>query len=269
MLADAFDALDGAESFVHPDAMATVAESGHAAEREALARATALIGLGLDDHSAGDDLFSRIVDRWQGEAQDLRRTGVAHDVVLVHIASMSNLFAALGWAIVDLVEHPDELAAVAAGDAALAEQCALESTRLAQRSIMSRYVLRAVELDIGDTTLIVEAGTTVATLLPLTNSSAAPGLDRWDPRRWHRRRLADSASLPGVELVTAFGHGRHSCPAQSFSLAAMRSALVRLTSRYSLDPVWTQHPVPVCAQIGGVARSADACLLRYQRLATG
>jgi len=269
MLADAFDVLDGAESFVHPDAMATVAESGHASEREALARATALIALGLDDHSAGDDLFSRIVDRWQGEAQDLRRTGVAHDVVLVHIASMSNLFAALGWAIVDLVEHPDELAAVAAGDTALAEQCALESTRLAQRSIMSRYVLRAVELDIGDTTLIVEAGTTVATLVPLTNSSAAPGLDRWDPRRWHRRRLADSASLPAVELVTAFGHGRHSCPAQSFSLAAMRSALVRLTSRYSLDPVWTQHPVPVPAQIGGVARSADACLLRYHRLATG
>ena len=267
MLADAFDVLDGAESFVHPDAMAAIAKSGHAAERDALAGATALIGLGLDDHSPGDDLFSRIVDRWEGEAENVRRTGIAHDVVLVHIASMSNLFAALGWAIVDLVEHPDERAAVAAGDAALAEQCALESTRLSQRSIMSRYVLREVELDVGDATLTVEAGTTIATLLPLTNSSAAPGLDRWDPRRWHRRRLADWASPSTVELVTAFGHGRHSCPAQSFSLGAMRSALLRLTSRYSLDPVWTQHPVPVPAQIGGVARSADPCLLRYRRLA--
>jgi cytochrome P450 len=267
MLADAFDVLDGAESFVHPDAMTAVAKSGHAAERDALAGATALIGLGLDDHSPGDDLFSRIVDRWEGEAENVRRTGIAHDVVLVHIASMSNLFAALGWSIVDLVEHPDERAAVAAGDAGLAEHCALESTRLAQRSIMSRYVLRDVELDVGDATLTVEAGTTIATLLPLTNSSAAPGLDRWDPRRWHRHRLADSASLPAVELVTAFGHGRHSCPAQSFSLGAMRSALLRLTSRYSLDPIWTQHPVPVPAQIGGVARSADPCLLRYRRLA--
>ena len=267
MLADAFDVLDGAESFVHPDAMAAVAKSGHAAERDALAGATALIGLGLDDHSPGDDLFSRIVDRWEGEAENVRRTGIAHDVVLVHIASMSNLFAALGWAIVDLVEHPDERAAVAAGDAALAEQCALESTRLAQRSIMSRYVLRDVELDVGDATLTVAAGTTIATLLPLTNSSAAPGLDRWDPRRWHRRRLADRASPSAVELVTAFGHGRHSCPAQSFSLGAMRSALLRLTTRYSLDPIWTQHPVPVPAQIGGVARSADPCLLRYRRLA--
>ena len=268
MLADAFDVLDGAESFVHPDAMAAVAKSGHAAERDALASATAIIGLGLDDYSPGDDLFSRIVDRWEGEAEDVRRTGIAHDVVLVHIASMSNLFAALGWAIVDLVEHPDDRAAVAAGDAVLAELCALESTRLAERSIMSRYVLRGVELDVGDATLTVEAGTTIATLLPLTNSSAAPGLDRWDPRRWHRRRLADSASLPAVELVTAFGHGRHSCPAQSFSLGAIRSALLRLMSRYSLEPIWTQHPVPLTAQIGGVACSADPCLLRYRRLAT-
>jgi cytochrome P450 len=268
LLADAFDVLDGSDAFVHPDAMAAVAQSAQAAERAALARATALIGLGLDDHFAGNDLFSRICDRWVGEADDVRRTGVAHDVVLVHIASMSNLFAALGWAIVDLVEHADECAAVAKGDATLAEQCALESTRLAQRSIMSRFVLRAVELDVGDATLTVEAGTTIATLLPLTNTSAAPGLDEWDPRRWHRRRLADSALLPAVELVTAFGHGRHSCPAQSFSLAAMRSALLRLTSRYRLDPGWSHHPVPVPAQIGGVARSAAPCWLLYRTAVT-
>jgi len=89
-----------------------------------------LRGRGLDDLTAADDLFSRIVARWDGEPADVRRTGVAHDVALVHIASMSNLFAALGWAIVDLVEHPDERAAVATGDPDVAERCALESTRL-------------------------------------------------------------------------------------------------------------------------------------------
>ena len=32
-------------------------------------------------------------------------------MTLIHVASMSNLFAALGWALVDLLEHPaDELA---------------------------------------------------------------------------------------------------------------------------------------------------------------
>jgi cytochrome P450 len=264
-LAEAFDVLDGADAFVHPDAMAAVAASGQAAEREALAESTSLIAAGLDDHEPADDLFSRIVARWDDEPVDVRRTGVAHDVVLVHIASMSNLFAALGWAIVDLVEHPGELDAVAHGDAALAEQCALESIRLAQRSIMSRYVLRQIELDVGDQTLTIAPGATVATLLPLTNTSAATGLGRWDPRRWRRRRLVDAASLAAVELVTSFGHGRHSCPAQSFSLAAMRTTLHRLVTEFELDAGWTSHPEPEPAQIGGVARAAAPCVLRYRR----
>ena len=265
-LARALDALDAADSFVHPDAMAAVAASDHAAERAALAEATSLLALGLDEHEPGDDLFSRIVSQWAGEPDDVRRTGVAHDVVLVHLASMSNLFAALGWALVDLVEHPGELAAVATGDAEQAERCALESTRLAQRSIMSRYVLRPVELDIGDRTLTIPPGATIATLLPLTNTSAAPGLDRWDPQRWKGRRLADLTALAAVELVTAFGHGRHRCPAQSFSLAAMGGALLRLGADFELQPGWSTHPGPVPAQIGGVARAAEPCLVAYRRI---
>jgi cytochrome P450 len=185
--------------------------------------------------------------------------------VLVHIASMSNLFAALGWAIVDLTEHPDERAAVGNGDGVLAEQCALESIRLAQRSIMLRYVLREVELDVGDRRLTVAPGATVATLLPLTNT-ASPGFERWDPRRWQRRRLADTTALAAVELVTSFGHGRHTCPAQPFSLAAMRTVLHRLAAGFELEPGWSERPVPVPAQIGGVARSATPCFLRYRRV---
>ncbi|MCW2732963.1 MAG: cytochrome, partial [Mycobacterium sp.] len=38
------------------------------------------------------------------------------DVALIHIASMSNLMAALGWAIVDPLVHPEQLRLVAAGD---------------------------------------------------------------------------------------------------------------------------------------------------------
>lgn len=64
-------------------------------------------------------------------------------------------------------------------------------------------------------------------------------------------------------LVTAFGHGRHSCPAQPFSLAAMAMAMTRLVGRYDMRPEWTGHPRPVPAQIGGVARAADPCPLGY------
>jgi cytochrome P450 len=73
--------------------------------------------------------------------------------------------------------------------------------------------------------------------------------------------------LEAVELVTAFGHGRHTCPAQPFSLSAMTTAVTRLLSEYELSPRWVDRPVPVQAQIGGVARSATPCPLHYVRRA--
>lgn len=261
-LVDAFDTLDGAAAFVHPDAMAEVAATGKAAERAALAEITAVVGATVGEPGASD-LFARITAAWDGEPDHVRRAGIAWDVALVHIASMSNLAAALGWALVDLVEHPEEQARVVAGDHALADRCTLESTRLAQRSIMGRTVLAPVELDDGTTTYTVGPGTTIATLLPLTNR-AAPGYDAWWPDRWNRNRLADTSGLASPSLVTAFGHGKHSCPAQPFSLAAMSMAVTHLLGAYEVEAGWTAYPRPVPAQIGGVARADGATPLRYR-----
>jgi len=261
-LVGAFDALDGSDAFVHPDAMAAVAASGKSAERAALAEITAVIGATVDQPGASD-LFARIVAAWDDSPD--RQRGIAWDVALIHVASMSNLAAALGWALVDLVEHPEEQAGVVAGDADLANRCTLESTRLAQRSIMGRTVLEPVDLDDGSTTYRVGAGATIATLLPLTNTSAAPGLDRWQPDRWNRSRLADTSALASAQLVTAFGHGKHSCPAQPFSVSAMSLAVSHLLGEYEIEPTWAAYPVPVPAQIGGVARADRECLMRYQR----
>jgi cytochrome P450 len=267
-LVDAFDALDGAESFVHPDAMAAVASTGKAAEYRALAIVVAELSEALDQLPGAESdhpLFSRVAAAWADEPATERRTGVAQDVALIHIASMSNLFAALAWCLIDLLTHPDEAARVKQGDKGLAEACALESIRLAQRSIMSRYVLEPVSFDDGDAQYEVGPGVTIATLLPLTNASAAPDLDTWDPAHWNRRRLAGPSRIEAVELVTAFGHGRHTCPAQPFSLSTMTAAITRLLNAYEFEPGWVRHPSPVRTQIGGVARSDDPCPVRYRR----
>jgi cytochrome P450 len=266
-LVAAFDTLDGAEAFVHPDAMAAVEASGKADERRALAAITELIGASLDElpgAEADHRLFAQIAGRWADENDAVARVGVAHDVTLAHIASMSNLFAAVGWAIVDLLTHPAEAARIAEGDRARAEQCAMESTRMAQRSIMARYVMADVELAVGEVSLVVEPGVTIATLLPLTNTTAGPGLGEWNPDRWNRRRLAEPNSLPAPELVTTFGHGRHTCPAQPFSLASMTAAVTRLFGAYVIEPAWGTNPRPVSAQIGGVARAAGPCAAHYR-----
>ena len=267
----AFDVLDGSEAFVHPDVMKAVEESGKAAEKAALAAITEYLGSSLDALDADPalrrdhPLFARISDSWSGETPQTRRVGVAHDVALIHIASMSNLFAAMGWALTDVLGDSDSCGRIRDGDSVWAEKCAMESTRMAQRSIMSRFVLGPVTLSDGSMTFEVTRGATIATLLPLTNTSSAPGYDRWDPARWGRRRLADPGSLPAVELVTVFGHGKHTCPAQPFSLAAMTAALTRLLSTFDWTPGWDRLPTPVKAQIGGVARADGPCPVAYRR----
>lgn len=266
-LVTAFDALDGSDAFVHPDAMAAVAASDKGAERAALEVVVDVVATSLEHAEAveADSLFGRIVEAWADEDPDTRTRGIAMDVALIHIASMSNLMAALGWALVDLIGHPEAARRVVDGDTGLASRCALESTRLAQRSIMSRAVLTPIAFDTGAGVVDVPAGWTIATLLPLLNTTAAPGLDRWEPDRWNRYRLADTRVLESPMLVTAFGHGKHSCPAQPFSLSAMTTAMTRLLGTYDMTPKWRRYPRPVPQQIGGVARSADECRVEYVR----
>ena len=268
-LVRAFDTLDGSDAFVHPNAMAAVAAAGKRAEKAALEDIVSVVGENLDPRSgSGETLFDRIVAAWNSESGEVRIRGIAYDVALIHIASMSNLMAALGWALVDVLGHPAHRDRVAGGDEELARRCALESTRLAQRSIMSRAVLSPVGFDVGDAVYDVPPGWTIATLLPLLNSSAGPGLSEWEPDRWVGHRLSADHGLASPMLVTAFGHGRHTCPAQPFSLAAMTAAMTRLLSDYDLTLAGRTTRGPVPAQIGGVARSDGSCRLDYRRRPT-
>jgi cytochrome P450 len=267
----ALDELDGSAAFVHPEAMAAVAASDKQAERAAMARVEALVTAtvrardALPPDARPDDLFTRVMEHWSDVDEPERTIGIARDVILVHLASMSNLFAASGWMLGHLVLHPDVLARVRAGEDGLLERCALESTRLGQRSVMLRAVLAPCEVRDEQRTYRVAPGAQIATLLPLTNTTAAPGLDAYDPDRWSRRRLRDDTALPARELVTTFGHGEHTCPAQPFSLAAMCRSAERLVATYDLEPApGFTHIAPLAVQIGGVARSQEPCEVRYR-----
>jgi hypothetical protein len=100
-------------------------------------------------------------------------------------------------------------------------------------------------------------------VLPTRNTSVAPGLKQWGRDRWTRQRLTDQNALSSAMLVTAFGHGRHSCPAQPFSLAAMTAATTHLLREYHRTPGWSSHPQPLPARMGGVARAEGPCLVDY------
>jgi cytochrome P450 len=262
------DRLDGADAFVRPSDMAGVEAAGKREERAALARIALVLGDVLAERRRAGrrpgDFLDAIADRWADAAEPEQTRGITGDVVLLHLASMSNLFAAMGWTVVHLLQHPPALARVAGGDDAFLQRCAQESIRLAQRSIMMRAALTTVEVDDGTRTYRVGPDVVIATMLPLTNTSAALGLERYDPERWAGRRLCDEAALPAKELVATFGHGRHACPAQRFSLSAIARTVRRLVDAYELEACFgTVGPYP--DQIGGVARAAEACPVTYRR----
>ncbi len=262
LIAD-FEQLDGAEAFVHPE---RVAGSGadRGAERAALARVEQEVGARLAAGAAGDGFLAEIARRWEGMDDPARTEGVAGDVVLLHVATMTNLFAALGWTIALLLLHPEVRRRLADDDGSLLEPCVLESIRLGQRSIMMRTVLEPCALRDGATTYEVERGIVIATMVPLTNTTAMPGLERFDPDRWAGHRLRNESALPARESVTTFGHGSHRCPAQRFSLSAIGRAVRRLFDDYELEPSFDAvRPLPL--QIGGMARAADPCPVAYRR----
>jgi cytochrome P450 len=262
LIAD-FEQLDGAEAFVHPERIAGTTD--RSAERAALARVEQVVGQLLDGPHP-DGFLTEIASRWEGATETERVRGVAGDVVLLHIATMTNLFAALGWTLALVLLHPDISARLVAGDDALMERCALEAIRLGQRSIMMRTVLQPCEIHDGATTYRLEPGLVLATMVPLTNSTAMPGLSAFDPDRWAGRRLRDEAALPARELVTTFGHGSHRCPAQRFSLSAIGRAVGRLLDAYELTPEFDAvRPLPL--QVGGVARSETPCPVAYRQRA--
>ncbi len=191
---------------------------------------------------------------------------MARDVVLLHVATMTNLVAALGWAISLVALDPDVAAAARAGERPVVDRAGLEAVRLGQRSIMMRTVLRPVRVDDGETVFDVEPPTIVATMLPLTNLGAAPGLDRWRPDRWLDDPRSGEPGLATPELVTTYGHGSHRCPARRFSMSAIARTVIGLWSRFDLLPRYDVPPQALPFQIGGVGRAAAPCLIDYRRL---
>jgi len=233
-----FDVLDGAEAFVHPDEMASATQD---AERAALARVETAVGA-LLAQPREPSFLDVIAARWTDAPLAVRVPGIAGDVVLLHVATMTNLFAALAWTLAEVLLHRSTRPL---------EHCAFEAIRLGQRSIMLREVLRPLDF----AGYHVERGVQLATMLPVTNCERLGAT--FEPGRWNDRALHHDVT------VTTFGHGPHRCPAQRFSTSAIVRTVRALLDRFELVPRF-DAVTPPAAQIGGVARSANPCPVDYR-----
>jgi cytochrome P450 len=70
-------------------------------------------------------------------------------------------------------------------------------------------------------------------------------------------------TLPTKEVVSTFGHGLHTCPAQRFSISAIVIAVQALVGRFDFEPRFSEAR-PRARQIGGVARAAAPCVVGYR-----
>lgn len=263
-----FDRLDSAASFVRPIELFRTRLTNKAAERRALAGIEQQIGEILRARSNGgeapDDFLTQIEQSFADVPRERRSVEVARDVILIHLGAQSNLPAALGWTLVNLLLRPGLLERVRDGDDALLERCANESIRLAQRSLTLREVVRPIEIEDEKQRYRLAPGVLVATMLSVTNNSSGPDLDQFDPDHYAGRRLAPHIAVEGRERVSTFGHGRHSCPAQRFSISAIRIALRQLLDRFDLAPRF-ESAAPRRRQLGAVARAERPCLVDYSR----
>lgn len=265
-LIPALDRLDASDSFVHPHrGLIAVATKKRAAHR-AIATLDESLGEIVAAHrsrgSDDNDLFARICKTWDDLESPEREIGIARDIVLVHMGSQSNLFAAMAWTLIHLLERP-ELIEEAIHNPELVDRVAFESIRLRQRSIVLRQVLKPTELSDEKARYRAEPGVFLATMMSVTNVDAAPGLDVFDPGHYRGPRFNRVGELETKELVTTFGHGKHACPAQVFSVSAIRHSVMRLLERYTFTTHF-RDPQPLRRQLGGIARADRACRVSYR-----
>ena len=241
--------------------------TGKCRERAALHRLDALLGEIIRARDAAGsqrgDFLDQIRAAWSDTGGVAREQGVARDVVLIHLGAQSNLYAAVAWTLVNLLLHPELLARVEAGDDDLLERAASESIRLAQRSLTLRQVMKPLDFDDGARRYQLAPGVLIATMLSVTNASAAPDLARFDPDHYEGRRLAKRIEVPARELVSTLGHCRHACPAQRFSISAIRVSLRGRLERFELTPMF-RSAQPRARQLGAVARAARPCVVAYR-----
>ena len=265
-LAPLFDRLDSSDAFVRPARAFLVAATRHARERRAMHAIERAVAAIRAEQLRGAPA-SRVLDHVYAAYEDLpdaaRHARVARDVIMLHLGSQSNLYAALAWTLVEILRHPALLDQVRAGDDALVERCVNESIRLAQRSITLRLVLRPLDIALEDRAYRLAPGVLLATMLSVNNTTAAAGLGHFDPAHYDGRRIAPTVPLAAKELVSTFGHGAHACPAQRFAVTAIRLAVRRLIERYELMARFTTVEARR-RQLGAVARAESGCLVEYR-----
>jgi len=202
-----------------------------------------------------------VTDMWVVQMA-LGVTFAGHDSTTGHVS----------WALIDLLQHPDELAKVMAeqdrivpgGPAAPLDVAAIHRMNCLDRAlhetsrlrpvapVMLRRLLRPVEID----GLAIPAGADVFVAPVLSHRLPAlfENADRYDPDRY-------LASPKQTSYLHGFGGGTHRCLGEHFADLLTHVTVTRLLQNYELTLI-TARPEPVPTPAFKGPRSP--CLIGYQ-----
>jgi cytochrome P450 len=282
-----FDVLSQENAFVSPQHTLETLTSGKAKEKQAVAAIMEMVAELLaererDNHWPADNLtFLR--ERFRSEDTQVTLRKLTHNLINANQGFLSNLYAALAWSLINLLQHPAarqrleaEIAATRNryGDGFLrsqqaldsmrfCEQLLMESVRFAQRSITLRKVMKEIQFDCGSETYTIQPGVYITTMLSVTNAQT-PELARFDPDHYQGRRIDPALIADGKETVSTFGHGAHACPAQKFSHNMCKVLLTQLLDGFAFGALEGTIE-PSASQMGGVARAGRDVILHYER----
>ncbi len=205
------------------------------------------------------DMLEELAELYAAHGEDERDRLIARDVVILHLASLSNLYSAFAWTMVNLSLRAPLMARAA--EEGVIDAVAMESIRVAQRSITLRKVMKPLVLEDGVRRWNLAPGLFVGTMLSVTNGEHGT-LATFDAAHYDKTKLL--APVPGREVVSTFGHGVHACPGQRFALSAIRVAVKAHLEALRMTPMFTSaEPRP--EQIGAVARARESCVIRFEK----
>jgi cytochrome P450 len=119
-----FDRLDSASAFVSPANAFVIAATRYARERRAMHAIEATVAeiwaARQRRGARAGDFLEQIYASYDDLEPAARDVGVARDVIMLHLGAQSNLYAALAWTFINVVQRPEVADRVRAGDGPLA-----------------------------------------------------------------------------------------------------------------------------------------------------
>ncbi len=280
-----FDKIDPEKAFTNMGSLFTTILTRRSKERRALYEIVEILAaLHARRREPKGDFLEALHEEFAALPEAERNLQVTCIIMSIHMASQSNLFAAIAWTIVNIASNATVRERVlreiretreefgsdwmsqqkAMSGFTFLEQCYHESIRIAQQSLTLRLVMKPVAIQ----QYTVVPGYYIATLLSCLNQqetllrSAAQFLPEEHYDRGGKVR-PDALQKPGTEYaISTFGHGPHACPGKMFAVASAKAIVASLFERFDLQPPAKKVEI-IPTQMGAVGRPIEPPVLQY------